>query len=198
MPPELAEKEARKAGLTYALDSEPGIRRLGKPGRFTYRAKGKTVFDIGCNRGMVSYQFAQHGASTVHGCDNYEVGIETAREWFADLRYVESRFEVVDLTHGPKALGLFNSPTGYDIVLCLATYHKLKRLMKPEDLKALMQFFGRWSRKYFGWRGTSDKPDENEQEIVALDRDLKEVGLRRVHTSYLSSELGVAAIWSRP
>ncbi len=160
------------------------------------RAKGKSVFDIGCNRGMVGYQFYQHGASVVHGCDNYEIGIQTAREWFADLRSVETRFEVVDLTHGPKSLGVFNSP-GYDIVVCLATYHKLKRIMPAAELTTLMHFFGRWSRKYFGWRGTSDKPDENEQEIVALDRDLAPVGLRRVHTSYLSSELGVACIWQR-
>jgi hypothetical protein len=82
-------------------------------------------------------------------------------------------------------------------VLCLATYHKLKRLLPANELTALMQFFGRWTRKYFGWRGTSDKPDENEQEIVALDRDFRAVGLRRIHTSYLSSDLGVAAIWAR-
>lgn len=160
------------------------------------RAKGKTVFDIGCNRGMVAYQFAQHGASTVHGCDNYELGITTAREWFADIRCVEARFEVVDLTAGPKSLGTFSS-VGYDIVLCLATYHKLKRSMPEKELTNLMQFFGKWSRKYFGWRGTSDKPEENEQEIVLLDRDLGAVGLKRIHTSYLSSELGVAAIWAR-
>lgn len=161
------------------------------------RAKGKSVFDIGCNRGMVGYQFAQHGAAAVHGCDNYEKGIETAREVFADLRFVDSRFEFVDLAQGSRSLGVFNSP-GYDIVLCLATYHKLKRIMSPADLTSLMQFFGHWSRRYFGWRGTSDKPDENEQEIGQLDRDLREVGLRRVHTSYLSSEFGVAAIWQRP
>lgn len=161
------------------------------------RAKGKSVFDIGCNRGMVGYQFAEQGASVVHGCDNYEVGIQTAREVFADLRFVEGRFEVVDLTEGPKALNVFNSP-GYDIVLCLATYHKLKRLMEPEEITVLMQFFGRWTRKYFGWRGTSDKPDENEEEIFNLDRDFSGVGLKRIHTSYLSSELGVAAIWARP
>lgn len=161
------------------------------------RAKGKSVFDIGCNRGMAGYQFYQHGASVVHGCDNYEMGIQTCREWFADLRSVEARFEVVDLVKGPKALGVFNA-AGYDIVLCLATYHKLKRIMPAGELSTLMQFFGRWSRKYFGWRGTSDKPDENEEEIVNLDSDMKEVGLRRVHTSYLSSELGVACIWARP
>lgn len=161
------------------------------------RVKGKSVFDIGCNRGMVGYQLARMGAAVVHGCDNYEKGIETAREVFADLRCCEGRFEVADLTKGPQALCIFNS-SGYDIVLCLATYHKLKRIMPADELSVLMKHFGRWTRKYFAWRGTSDKPSENEEEIVNLDRDMAEVGLRRVHTSYLSSELGVAAIWQRP
>lgn len=161
------------------------------------RAKGKSVFDIGCNRGNVSYAFYQANAAALHGCDIYELGVTVAREWFADIRDAESRFEVVDLTKGPKALGVFNS-SGYDIVLCLATYHKLKREMPAEKLSELMIYFGHWTRKYFAWRGTSDKPAENEEEIRALDRDLKVAGLHRVHTSYLSSDLGVAAIWARP
>jgi hypothetical protein len=58
----------------------------------------------------------------------------------------------------------------YDITLCLATYHKLKRIMEPAELSALMQHFGKATKGYFAWRGTSDKPDENEQELYALDR----------------------------
>lgn len=175
----------------------PNDRRLDGIADLLVRAKGKTVFDIGCNRGNVGYQFYQQYASVVHGCDIFEDGIMAARQVWADFRDVESRFEVVDLTQGPKALGIFNS-SGYDIVLCLATYHKLKRIMPANELTELMQFFGRWTKKYFGWRGTSDKPAENEQEIIALDRDLKVVGLQRIHTSYISTELGVAAIWARP
>lgn len=159
------------------------------------RAKDMRIFDIGCNRGLVGLEFAQNGAKAVHGCDIFAEGINTAREVFADLRYVESRFEVVDLTGGPKSLDKFTER--YDITLCLATYHKLKRIMKPADLTALMQHFGRWTKLYFGWRGTSDKPDENDEEIAALDRDMKPIGMVRVHTSYISKELGVAAIWSR-
>lgn len=162
----------------------------------TLRAKGKAVFDIGCNRGMVGYQFAENYASIVHGCDIYADGINVAREVFADLRSVESRFEVVDLTKGPKALGVFEM-NGYDIILCLAVYHKLKRVMPDDKLTELMQFFGNWTKKYFAWRGTSDKPEENEEEIRRLDRDLKDVGLQRIHTSYISNDLGVAAIWGR-
>lgn len=160
------------------------------------RARGKSVFDIGCNRGMVGFEFATNGASVVHGCDIYEKGIETAREAFADLRSVESRFEVIDLTKGPAALAPFGGRK-YDITICLATYHKLKRVMSPADLSTLMQHFGRSTLGYFGWRATSDKPDENDEEIVALDRDLGVVGLTRIHTSYISTELGVAAIWAR-
>lgn len=160
------------------------------------RCRGKSVFDIGCNRGMVGFEFAANGASVVHGCDIYETGIITAREVFADLRAVESQFEVVDLTKGPDALHRFGGRR-YDITLCLATYHKLKRVMPPADLKALTQHLGRWTKGYFGWRATSDKPDENDEEIAALDRDLGEVGLVRIHTSYISAELGVAAIWAR-
>ncbi|AZV21468.1 hypothetical protein [Mesorhizobium sp. M7A.F.Ce.TU.012.03.2.1] len=161
------------------------------------RAHGKSVFDIGCNRGMVGFEFAGNGATTVHGCDNYEPGILAAREIFADLRKVHSRFEIVDLTGGPPALKVFGAKK-YDITLCLATYHKLKRIMEPADLSALMQYFGKQTKGYFAWRGTSDKPAENEQELYALDVDLGFVGLERIHTSHISAELGVAAIWCRP
>jgi hypothetical protein len=188
------------AGASYKVQRRvAGINNIRLDGitDLTLRAKGKTVFDIGCNRGMVGYQFAENYASIVHGCDIYEDGIKVAREVFADLRSVESRFEVVDLTKGRSALKIFDQ-SGYDIVLCLATYHKLKRLMPAGELTDLMQFFGNWTKKYFAWRGTSDKPEENEEEMRALDRDLGgKVGLKRIHTSYISADLGVAAIWAR-
>jgi hypothetical protein len=160
------------------------------------RAHGSAVFDIGCNRGLVGYDFALNGAKKVHGCDIYETGILTARELFADLRACDSRFEICDLSQGPKALKAFG-PQQYDITLCLATYHKLKRIMSEADLSALMTYFGQWTQGFFAWRGTSEKHDENDAEIRALDRDLGKVGLSRIHTSYISAELGVAAIWAK-
>jgi SAM-dependent methyltransferase len=160
------------------------------------RANNRSVFDIGCNRGQVSEEFYRHGATTLHGCDIYELGITVSRERFADYRDCESRFEVVDLTQGPRSLSVFGLGK-YDITLCLATYHKLKRIMPASELTALMQHFGRWTKEYFAWRGTSDKPKENDEEIASLDRDLLPVGLVRCHTSYISTELGVAAIWRR-
>lgn len=160
------------------------------------RARGATVLDIGCNRGLVGFELANNGADLVHGCDNFEDGIKTARELFVDLRNVRSRFEVVDLREGPRALKR-HFLSAYEIVLLLATYHKLKRVMSSDDLSELMIYLGEITGHYFAWRGTSDKPEENEEEIALLDRDLRSAGLRRIHTSYISDALGVAAIWER-
>ena len=160
------------------------------------RARGASVLDVGCNRGLVGFELANNGAEVVHGCDHFEDGIKTARELFVDLRNVRSRFEVVDLREGPPPLKAFFM-SAYDIILLLATYHKLKRVMHADALTELIQYLGRATGRYFAWRGTSDKPDENEDEIVSLDRDLGVVGLQRIHTSYISDALGVAAIWER-
>jgi SAM-dependent methyltransferase len=158
------------------------------------RARGTSVLDIGCNRGLVGFEMANNGARLVHGCDIYEEGIVTARHLFADLRFVESRFECVDLSEGPRAMLVFGD-VRYDIVLMLATYHKLKRIMEPVALDLLMRGFAERTVKWFGWRATSDKPGENEAEMKNLDRQLSP--LQRIHTSYISKTLGVAAIWER-
>lgn len=163
----------------------------------TLRARGASVLDLGCNRGMVSMEMANNGAALVHGCDNYQQGIETAREVFADVRSVVSQFEVCDLSHGPASLEPFGDRR-YDMVLMLATYHKLKRHMPDYRLSAMMKHLGERTLRYLAWRGTRDDHNANDAEIVALDNDLNEVGLKRIHTSYISTELGVAAIWARP
>jgi SAM-dependent methyltransferase len=186
-------------GANYRIDRRvAGIYnyRLDGMGDLLCRAKGSKVFDVGCNRGLVGYDFALNGARLVHGVDIYEDGVKTARELFADLRGCENRFEVADLTYGPKAISIFDGMR-YDITLMLATYHKLKRIMKPADLSALIEHLGAITVGFFGWRGTSDKHDENDAEMTDLDRDLGMAGMVRVQTSYISAELGVAAIWAR-
>lgn len=169
--------------------------RLDGIGDLLMRARGASVMDIGCNRGQVGYDFAMNGASVVHGCDVYEPGVRAAREWFKDLRMVESQFEVCDLTK-PDALAPFGAAS-WDIVLMLATYHKLKRSMKAAALSELVKTFGSRTVKYFAWRATSDKPAENDAEMAVLDADLGACGLQRVHTSRLSETLDIAAIWRR-
>jgi SAM-dependent methyltransferase len=157
-----------------------------------HRARGASVFDIGCNRGLAGFEFAYNGASRVMGCDTYEDGIVTCRHLFADLRAVQSRFEVVDLSGGAEAMRKsFGSDAdlGHDIVLMLATYHKLIRAMPTSELSQLIRFFGNKTVKYFAWRGY-------ETEIKSLDHDLGRAGLKRIHTSMIS-DIQPAAIWAR-
>jgi ribosomal protein L11 methylase PrmA len=163
------------------------------------RAPGASVLDIGCNRGLVGFEFANNGATKVHGVDIDPDCINVARHVFADLRSVQSQFEVVDLTEGPSSLAVLSGfgSEPYDIVVMLATYHKIKRKMPSESLSKLMKAVGKQTKRYFGWRGTTEKHEENDAEIEALDRDLGPCGLVRIHTSRLSKALGVACIWER-
>jgi SAM-dependent methyltransferase len=157
------------------------------------RAPGASVIDIGCNRGLVGFEFANNGAAVVHGCDNYEEGIATARQVFCDLRNVRSRFEVVDLTLGPDAMqaAFGESYLGqYDIVLMLATYHKLKRIMERDALNKLMLHFAKRTGTYFGWRGRVEEMAELDQVFGSR--------LKRIHTSEISVSMeSAAAIWRR-
>lgn len=161
------------------------------------RAPGAKVLDIGCNRGMVGFEFATNGAHLIHGCDLDEDSIHVARSVFADLRSVSSRHEVVDLTGGPSAVQAAFGGVRYDIVLLLATYHKLRRKMSSSELHNLVVYIGKLCDRYLGWRATSEKFEENEQEMKEMDAAMKVAGMRRIHTSYISKELGVAAIWGR-
>jgi SAM-dependent methyltransferase len=161
------------------------------------RALGMSVLDLGCNRGAAGYDFAQHGARVVHGCDINKDAILIAKHWFADCRNVEAKHEVIDLSKGADAIRQFCGPTHYDTILMLATYHKIKRVMPAPALSGLMQELAKRTIKYLAWRATSEKYDENNAEMSQIDKDVKDAGLKRVHTSHISQELGVAAIWAR-
>lgn len=188
------------SGLTFKDGGAPLMRRvqgyhdlrLDGISDLLHRARGASVFDIGCNRGLAGFEFAGNGAERVMGCDSYEDGIVACRHFFCDLRSVKHRFEVVDLTGGETAIRkAFGSDADlkHDIVLMLATYHKLIRIMPTSALSDLIRFFGSKTAKYFAWRGY-------EPEIKALDHDLGRVGLKRVHTSMIS-DIQPAAIWAR-
>jgi 2-polyprenyl-3-methyl-5-hydroxy-6-metoxy-1,4-benzoquinol methylase len=152
------------------------------------RAHGCSVIDIGCNRGHIGYEFAVNGARLVHGCDIYAPGIATARQWFAELPHVASQFEVVNLEGGPAALTKAFGAGGYDIVLFIGVVHKLKRVMKPEPLAALIRHLGSLAVRYFAWNGYAD-------DLAMMDKEL--TGLTRIHTSELALPGRPAAIWRR-
>jgi SAM-dependent methyltransferase len=166
------------------------------------RARGCSVLDLGCNRGHVLFEMAANGARLVHGLELAPDAIELARAWFTEVD-VASQFEVGDLTRGPSALEPFGDGN-YDIILKLATYHKIKRppskpyadlgarAMSQEELSDLMRHLGHRTTKFFGFRADRG----NLRDIAQLDSDLGSAGLRRVHLSDLS-DLGPTAIWRR-
>jgi 2-polyprenyl-3-methyl-5-hydroxy-6-metoxy-1,4-benzoquinol methylase len=154
------------------------------------RAKGCSVLDVGCNRGHVCYDFVINGARLVHGCDIYGPGIQTARQWFAELPHVQSKFEVVNLEEGPAAVSKAFGIERYDIILLLGTSHKLKRVVTPESLSHLVRHLGERTLTYFAWNGYFE-------DLEKLDDDLTAVGLRQIHISELAMPGQPAAIWRR-
>lgn len=156
------------------------------------RAEGGKVLDIGCNRGMVCFEFASNGAELVHGIDIYEPGIKTAQEIFSDIARVRSRFEIADLTQGPQALSraLGADYTYYDFVLFLAVDHKLQRVIEQPAINKLVEELGQRAKRYFAYRGrTAD----------IYEPILKAIGLRRVHYSEMAEKAygAPAVIWAR-
>ncbi len=154
------------------------------------RAHGCSVFDVGCNRGHLGWDFAMNGARMVHGCDIHVPSINCARMWFSEHPHVESKFEVVDLEKGPEAVRAAFGDATYDIVLLVGVQHKLKRAMVAGDLEALIEHLGHMALTYMAWNGYAE-------DLKQMDDALGRAGMHRVHTSELVLPGRPAAIWRR-
>jgi SAM-dependent methyltransferase len=196
MSPKRWQDDALKAGL---MDEKTPIRRVVRGlhdvrwdglSDLLLRARGRSVLDVGCNRAHTLYDFALNGAKLVHGCDAYGPGMAAARQWFAEVRDCESKFEAVDLSKGTDALQQAFANQRYDIVLMIGVLHKIKREMSAEAVSGLMQNLGRRAIEYFGWSGYPD-------EIPQLDFDMGAAGLKRIHTSEMGGIGHPSAIWKR-
>jgi SAM-dependent methyltransferase len=154
------------------------------------RARGCSVFDVGCNRGHLGWDFAMNGARLVHGCDIDGPSIQCARMWFSEHPHVESKFEVVNLEQGPKAVRDAFKDWNYDVVLLVGVQHKLKRAMSKADLDLLIVHLGQRASTYFAWNGYSE-------DLPQMQSCLGGAGLTQVHTSELALPGRPAAIWKR-
>lgn len=149
-------------------------------------ARGARLLDVGCNRGLVCYEFAQAGAAVVHGCDISAKAIETAQHLFDDVIGCKSKFGVVDLSK--DNLEWFLEGNSYDIVLMLGVYHKLKRQMDEAALERLIGILADRTANCFGWNGFHE-------ERPVIDKTMTAHGLYLVQSSTLSGY--VTAIWQR-
>jgi 2-polyprenyl-3-methyl-5-hydroxy-6-metoxy-1,4-benzoquinol methylase len=153
-------------------------------------AQGASVLDIGANHGLISFEFARHGASVVHGCDIHKKGVDTAREIFAEVQ-TPSRFEVVDLTAGPAVLETAFAPdyrSRYDIILFLGVYHLLKQQTSNRVVEELVHHLVDRTQRFFVTR--TRMRDE-------LRTILADTGLQNVHFSALSYVVSPLEIWAR-
>jgi len=186
----------------------PGRRVVGKHSvrlngltDLLFHAPGASVLDVGCNRGIQLYEMYLNGARLVHGVDLAPDAIEAARAIFADEVGVQAQFEVGDLTRGAAALAPFGDGA-YDIVMMIATYHKLARApskayaelgahgMTADDLSQFVRHLGSRTTKFFAFKA----PDMSA--FAQIDKDMGDSGLRRVHTSEMCP-IGPTAIWQR-
>lgn len=154
------------------------------------RAHGCSVFDVGCNRGHVGWDFAANGARLVHGCDIDGPSIQCARIWFSEHPHVESKFEIVDLEKGPAAVKQAFGDQTYDIVMFIGVQHKLKRVMTNENLAALINHLGQRALTYFAWNGYSE-------DLPFTNAIVSKLGLKLVHTSELALEGKPSVIWKK-
>ncbi len=169
------------------------------------RGRGASVLDIGCNRGLAAYAFACNEARLCHGIDLAPDAIAVARGLFADLVECRSQFEVGDLTRGAECLKPFGDG-GWDIILMLGTYHKLKRAPSKEytrlgargctaeELAEFMRYLGTKTLKFFAWRGDGD-------DVPTVDASMQKAGLRLIHRTDISgdrgSRSGPSCIWRK-
>lgn len=153
-------------------------------------ARGCSVFDVGCNRGHVAWDFAVNGARLVHGCDIDGPSIQCARMWFSEHPHVESKFEVVDLEKGAMAVHEAFGAASYDMVLLLGVQHKLKRVMKPEALGDLIKHLATRAKVYFAWNGYAE-------DLPFADRYADAAGLKQIHVSEMALPGRPAVVWKR-
>lgn len=123
--------------------------------------RGASVLDVGCKRGLICYEFAAHGAAAVHGIDRNEQFIGIAREVFFDISSCEHSFTCADAL---KLEWEFFRPAYADIVLMIATYHKLRRQDANRAVEVI-RVLGARAQQFFVWTGYSKELPEVEDAL---------------------------------
>ncbi len=151
------------------------------------RARGCSVLDLGMSEGHIAYEFARHGATTVHGVDQHRDKVRFAERLFRDIA-IDVRFLCADLAvPGRRFEAMCNKDLHprYDIVLFLGVYHHLKKLMTMDDLETLVDAICARTGSWLAVR--SDALPEFEPRIraggFALDYEApkEQIGLLRVY-----------------
>jgi len=149
-----------------------------------------SVLDIGMSDGLISYEFARHGATTIHGIEIDDERVRFAKRLFSNIPVVSS-FKALNLAFESDKLQ--NSAIFlpyYDIVLFLGVYHHLKKQMKRKDLDDLLEGLLGLSEKHFAVR-TNQLPEIEDRIISA--------GFERLNAmnAHSKEKIGTLGIYKR-
>jgi len=104
------------------------------------KSDGENVLDIGCYDGLIAYEFAKCGASTVLGLDNDQFHLNTAKRIFSQLE-MDSAFVHVDLRNDDLGLlvgKIADQKEKYGIVLFLGVFQHIHNSMSEERKQKLV------------------------------------------------------------
>ena len=131
---------------------------------------GKSILDVGCNIGMVSYEISKSQPKFIHGIDSYRPAINIARNIFMGVG-AESEFHAVDLAND-RALHRVLKPQ-YDIVIMLSVWQHLKNAEGEQKAAEITRELAGRCEGYFLARN----PMTEEEEFNAI---LEEIGFSLV------------------
>jgi SAM-dependent methyltransferase len=119
--------------------------RLRGINEMKHHCRDKTVLDLGCAEGLISFALARYGCRLVHGVDKNTRSLKAAREFFetgnregkisCEYDFHERDFADPADVFGDPALELL---PGYDIVLMLGIYHKADAEQGAEIIKTIL------------------------------------------------------------
>jgi len=154
------------------------------------RCANCSILDFGSSDGLVSYEFARHGATLIHGFDIWEEGVAFSKRLFDNVP-VAAEFVQADLAISGKS---FQNKHGdllkarYDIVLYLGMHHALKTQMPKEELNDLVAYLAGKAARWVVVR-TNTLP-EFEQVILGS-------GLRVVYVKQGRPKVGLLKVFER-
>lgn len=119
----------KELGITGKRGSGSRLRGISA---MKHHCGDKTVLDLGCAEGLISFRLAEYGSRLIHGVDRNKLSLKVARQLFDrgnQEKKIACEYEFFerDFTDHPSCLfsdtsiGLLSS---YEIVLMLGIYHK--------------------------------------------------------------------------
>jgi len=153
---------------------------------------GMSVFDAGCDRGLIPFAFAMSGVRLVHGCGRDAEGVAATREIFDEVD-IRSHFEVVDVAQGDKAIASafgFDYHPKYDVMLFPSLDYIDANTMPRDAVAGLVRSLLARTKTFFVHRMTSTADVD-----ASVERVLEASGLNRVYFTTLISTAGAISVW---